>query len=171
MTLPMIAPDSEMHRHIARVFSDYHGLKTLELIFPDMNGVARGKLIPIEQTNKIFGKVRLPLSSPQLDVFSNDTEAAGVALQTGDPDGLGHVVAFGPALWREGDRAVALMTMTDLEGAPSPLDPRQALAGVLERFAAKGLTPVIAPELEFYLVDAKLDATGRRPATALSPER
>lgn len=173
MTLPMIAPDSEMHRHIARVFSDHPGLKTLELIFPDMNGVARGKLIPIEQTNKIFGKVRLPLSSPQLDVFSNDTEAAGVALQTGDPDGLGHVVAFGPALWREGDRAVALMTMTDLEGAPNPLDPRQALAAVLERFAAKGLTPVIAPELEFYLMDAELDATGRGqpPLSPLSGER
>ncbi|MEL6582266.1 MAG: glutamine synthetase family protein [Pseudomonadota bacterium] len=173
MTAPMIEPDSDLHRHIARVFFDYPEIKTIELIFPDMNGVARGKLIPVEQANKMFGKARLPLSSYQLDIFSQDTAAAGVAIDAGDPDGAGQVIAFGPALWRDGDRAVALMTMETLDGAPNPLDPRQVLAGVLERFTERGLTPVVAPELEFYLMDAALGADGRGqpPLSPLDGER
>jgi glutamine synthetase len=173
MPAPLIEPDSDLHRRIAQVFFDYPALDSIELVFPDMNGVARGKVIPVEQARKMFGKARLPLASYQLDIFSQDTAAAEVAIETGDPDGAGHVVAFGPALWRDGDRGVALMTMETPDGAPNPLDPRQVLAAVLARFAERGLTPVVAPELEFYLMDARRtpDGRGQPPCSPLDGER
>jgi glutamine synthetase len=52
------------------------------------------------------------------------------------------------------------MTMTAPDGSPCRYDPRQALARVVARFAEKGLTPVVAPELEFYFVDAETDEAG-----------
>jgi glutamine synthetase len=39
--------------------------------------------------------------------------------------------------------------MLDGNGAPAPADPRHALVRVLERFAAQGMAPVVACELEF----------------------
>jgi glutamine synthetase len=58
--------------------------------------------------------------------------------------------------------------MHELDGSPSPADPRHALARVVARFAALGLTPVAAVELEFYLLDRLPDAEGR-PQPAASP--
>jgi glutamine synthetase len=65
--------------------------------------------------------------------------------------------------------------MYELDGTPNDLDPRHVLRRVLDRYAADGLTPVAACELEFYLVDmargpngevlpARSVRTGRRPA-------
>ncbi|RED18615.1 glutamine synthetase family protein [Pontivivens insulae] len=133
--------------------------RSIELVYPDMNGVLRGKHVPLDQAGKLFGGVRLPRSTYNLDILSADVEAAGIAIDTGDPDGLGHCVAFGPAQWA--DHATALMTMTEVDGSPNPYDPRQALAGVVARFTERGLTPVVAPELEFYLMDAARDPGGR----------
>ncbi len=42
-------------------------------------------------------------------------------------------------------------------------DPRHALARVADRYKAKGLTPVVAVELEFFLID---DSTPPQPANA-----
>jgi len=39
------------------------------------------------------------------------------------------------------------------DGRPYDGDPRQALARVVERYKAAGLTPVVATELEFFLID------------------
>jgi glutamine synthetase len=55
--------------------------------------------------------------------------------------------------------------MLDEDGAPYLGDPRRALAAVCGRFAALGLTPVVATELEFYLVDT----TGEVPTPPKSP--
>ncbi|RMH53666.1 MAG: glutamine synthetase [Alphaproteobacteria bacterium] len=158
----------------ARAFLAAHpSVATIELVFPDMNGVARGKHLPADQIDKLFGKVRMPASLYNLDILSADVEKAGIALSRGDPDGFCHAVRLGPARWSGGRRAVALMTMTEADGSPCPYDPRQALAQVEARFRARGLVPVIAPELEFYLVDAARDASGRAqpPLSPLGNER
>jgi glutamine synthetase len=55
--------------------------------------------------------------------------------------------------------------MLNEDGTPYLGDPRRALAAVCERYAAKGLTPVVATELEFYLVDT----TGEVPTPPRSP--
>jgi glutamine synthetase len=55
--------------------------------------------------------------------------------------------------------------MLNEDGAPYLGDPRRALAQVCSRYAALGLTPVVATELEFYLVDT----TGEVPTPPKSP--
>ncbi|MEM8740687.1 MAG: glutamine synthetase family protein [Pseudomonadota bacterium] len=146
---------------IAACIDTMPGLETLELVFPDMNGVARGKHLPVDQARKLAGGVRMPASLYNLDILSADTEAAGIALSRGDPDAACHAARIAPALWTDGRRAIALMTMVEDDGRPTPYDPRAALAGVAARLAARGLTPVIAPELEFYITDPARDAAGR----------
>ncbi|WP_118133270.1 glutamine synthetase family protein [Oceanicella sp. SM1341] len=136
-------------------------IETIEMVFPDMNGVARGKHLPADQWDKLFGKVRMPVSLYNLDILSADVAKAGIAIERGDPDGYGHVAAFGPCLWTGGRRAMALMTMREPDGRPTVYDPRAVLARVAARYEERGLTPVIAPELEFYLMDVHRNATDR----------
>ena len=144
---------------------DNPDIEIVELVFPDMNAVMRGKWLPATQIGKLAqGSVRMPMSSYNLDIASEDVAEARIAVEVGDPDGVGWPIphALGRALWTERPTAVALMTMTMPDGVtPCPYDPRQALAGVTARLAEKGYTAVVAPELEFYLVDAETDEAGR----------
>ena len=50
--------------------------------------------------------------------------------------------------------------MNTMQGDALFCDPRTILARVLEQFTARGLTPVVAVELEFYLLDAPSVAAG-----------
>jgi glutamine synthetase len=62
--------------------------------------------------------------------------------------------------WAQPAGAVAqCMLSMQRDGAALWYDPRQVLAGVVRRCRADGLHPVVACELEFYLVD--LNAAGR----------
>jgi len=51
--------------------------------------------------------------------------------------------------------------MHELDGSPFFGDPRHLLANVLARFTRLSLTPVVAIEYEFYLVDAERDPSGQ----------
>jgi glutamine synthetase len=68
--------------------------------------------------------------------------------------------------------AQVLLSMEDAHGGPHgnmfEANPREVLRRVLERYAARGLKPVVAVELEFYLFDAHVDGDGR-PRTPLNP--
>jgi glutamine synthetase len=52
-----------------------------------------------------------------------------------------------------------MLTMFDAQGNPAPADPRHALVRVVDAFARKGITPVVACEIEFYLL--REEAGGR----------
>jgi glutamine synthetase len=160
----------------ARFMQDNPDIEIVELVFPDMNGVMRGKWLPARQIDKLAkGATRMPMSTYNLDIASEDVEEAHIAVDIGDPDGVGWPIphAFGRALWLERPTAIALMTMTEPDGAtPCAYDPRQVLAGVVERLRAKGLTAVVAPELEFYLVDGETDEFGHaRPPLGVGGDR
>ncbi len=60
-----------------------------------------------------------------------------------------------------------MLQLNTEEGTPWGYDPRVILQRVCKRFEALGLTPVCAPELEFYLLpeDRQADGTPRIPAT------
>ena len=65
--------------------------------------------------------------------------------------------------WLDQPAALVPVWMRDETGAPLAADPRRALAQVLDKFSALGLTPVVATEMEFYLVNLKGDTPS--PAT------
>src|SRR3546814_14676368 len=67
--------------------------------------------------------------------------------------------------WGGDQAAQVLVDFYELDGTPPDLDPRHALGRVVDRFTADGLTPVLAVELEFYLVDPRRARDGSiRPA-------
>ena len=55
--------------------------------------------------------------------------------------------------WLRTPSALLPMWMYQEDGKPYDGDPRHALRSIVERFQALGLTPVVATEMEFYLVD------------------
>lgn len=63
-------------------------LERIELLFPDMNGVFRGKWLPPEGARKLLsGYIRLPVSTYTLDIWGRDIAETELALESGDPDG------------------------------------------------------------------------------------
>jgi len=108
------------------------------------------------------------------DVTGQDCEDTGLVWGTGDPDYLLRPVpgTLVKAPWLGDDVAQVLTSMYYRRW--HPLRTRSAprrLRGVVDRFAALGLTPVVACEIEYYLVDALRGPRGEvrlagAPATA-----
>lgn len=138
-----------------------------EIFVIDLNGTARGKLVPIESLEKLGkGGMKMPSSTPGLDIFGEDVEEAGIAIQTGDPDGVLDPVpgSLRPVLWAGSPTAQTQVTIRMPDGSPAPFDARNVLARVAGQAAARGLMPVVALELEFFLIDA------REPIPPLNPD-
>ena len=132
------------------------GTARIEVLISDMNGRLRGKQIPMEAEKKVWsGAVRLPTSTQSLDIWGDDNDdLTGLSLTIGDPDGT--CVADPRTLtdmpWAPSGSKQVLATMHELDGSPSFQDPRAILSAVVDRYKALGLTPVVATELEFYLL-------------------
>jgi glutamine synthetase len=122
----------------------------------DLNGQARGKRMPVKFARKLHSDgMRFPLSVLNLDIWGEDVEDSPLVFDIGDPDGVLMPTerGFVPMPWLNLPSAMLPMWMFTEDGQPFEGDPRQALAQVVERFKALGLTPVVATEMEFYLVD------------------
>ncbi|MEH6832983.1 MULTISPECIES: glutamine synthetase family protein [Falsihalocynthiibacter] len=122
----------------------------------DINGAFRGKRLPIDQVDKVFdGSLRMPMSAATVDVWGRDIEGSELVFETGDADGICLPIRdeILPSPWMGASSGFVPVCMYDENGAPHPTDSRHALAAVVARFAALGLRPVVATELEFYLTD------------------
>lgn len=144
----------------------------MEILLVGMNGDLRGKQLPMNAQSKVWdGKIRLPTSTQSLDIWGDDNDdLTGLSLTIGDPDGacLPDRRSLAPMPWAPDGSVQVLATMHELTGEPSFMDPRAILAGMVKRFAERGLTPVVATELEFYVVADDWNETGRpRPPAAL----
>ncbi len=121
----------------------------------DLNGIWRGKLMPAAQLEKVLGgSLRMPYSVPAIDVFGEDVADSPLVFNSGDADCLCLPTPKGalPELWQSGAAQFVPLVMADEDGTPSAIDPRQILAAVADKLKARGLTPVMAVEMEFYLV-------------------
>ncbi len=122
----------------------------------DLNAQARGKRVPRRFAGKLETEgTRFPFSIMNLDIWGEDIEDSPLVFDTGDADGLLRPTerGFVPMPWLDTPTALLPVWMYTQEGHPFDGDPRHALAAVLARYAARGLTPVVATEMEFYLVD------------------
>jgi glutamine synthetase len=147
------------------------GLDCVDALVVDLSGTIRGKRIPIAEAGRLFESgMQLPRSVYLMDVKGEMVNPFGLGVGDGDPDGtawpipgtISRVWGGGPA------RLQLLTTMRNEDGTPTGGEPRAALERVLDRFADRRLTPVIALELEFYLVDRARDASGA-PMPPLDP--
>ena len=148
-------------------------LRQIRVVIPDLNGVARAKRMPASALPKLMaGQTKMPLSALNLDILGNDIEGSPLLFDTGDADGFLRPTPRGllPMPWIGPEAAMLPMAMHLEDGTPFAGDGRNALASVVDRLAARGLTAVTATELEFYLIDDSGDqfappanpATGRR---------
>jgi glutamine synthetase len=140
-----------------------HGTpERVELMLCDINAVLRGKWLPGEDIDKLTsGAARLPISTYTPCILGWEVEATGQGIVVGDPDGkLTPVLGtLQPVPWADGSVAQVLVEMTDETGEIGASSTRQLLSNVLDRFRALGLKPVVATELEFYIVKARKDAS------------
>lgn len=146
----------DMAEEAREFFAANPDIEVLEAFVIDVNGVPRGKWIPRERAIDVLTKgMAMPRSVYALDVWGRDVNAAGLAEGTGDPDGICFPVpgTLSRVTWLSRPTAQVLLQMHTQEGESFYADPRQVLANVLERFKAAKLTPVVATELEFYLID------------------
>jgi glutamine synthetase len=122
----------------------------------DLNGCLRGKRLPSALADKLAsGAFRMPMSSIGVDIWGTDVDGNSLVLQSGDKDGVCVPTGRGPLpiMSAAGSCPLIPMWMNLEDGTPFLADPRRALSHVLQRFADIGLTPVVATELEFHLVD------------------
>ncbi len=96
-----------------------------------------------------------------------DCPDTGLVWEEGDSDRVARPApgTLVPAPWLGADMAQVIASLHERDGRVSDLDPRAVLACVIARFAADGWTPVVACEIEFYLLDAAR-APGAVPALA-----
>lgn len=135
-------------------------IQTVIAAICDLNGTLRGKRIPVDQIEKALGGgIRMPLSAAGVDIWGEDIEGSKLVFETGDADGLCHHTGRGilPMSWTHRPTALLPLWLSWENAEPFLGDPRRALARVTEGFAELGLTPVVATELEFYLVDPEND--------------
>jgi glutamine synthetase len=156
---PMIASLDECQAFIAA----NPKIKYVEVFFTSMTGVARGKRLRIHELEAVFQTGRyLPGSVLVVDTTGADCESTGLVWEDGDADRIARPVpgTLRPAPWLGEEVAQVMLSMYELDGTPNDLDPRHVLKRVLDRYAADGLTPVVACELEYYLIDLERSADG-----------
>jgi glutamine synthetase len=157
--------------NIAKEFLNNHpNLEKIEFIYVDFNGIPRGKYASPKTLVKAFdGGLRMPISSYVLDVWGDNPKGTGLVM-SGDGDAICRPVSSSLAVtpWNSRNTAQCLVSMEGGDGEPIYADPRHILSSVLDRFNKLNLKPVIAPEMEFYLVDKQLQKNGH-PQMPLIP--
>ena len=127
----------------------------LDVFITDLNGQARGKRVPVDQAEKLLSEgFKMPRSAVGLDIWGDDVVSNGLVFETGDNDGICRLVTDNtlPIPWLDGEHQQCLAMMTNSDGSAFAADPRQVLQDVMAAFARHQLTPVVATELEFYLL-------------------
>ena len=126
----------------------------VECIMPDQTGIARGKIMPTDKFIAEAG-VRLP-ESVLLQTATGDYPDSEPYYELLDPRDIDMILrpdtnAIFTVPWAIAPSAQAIHDCFDALGNEIELAPRTVLKKVLRLYEAKGLKPVVAPEVEFYL--------------------
>ncbi|MBU2978539.1 glutamine synthetase family protein [Alteromonas sp. C1M14] len=127
---------------------------SIDLLLPDINGILRGKRVTASALEKVLSKgVYLPISLFGTNVNGDTVNDTGLGLSIGEPDAICCAVnqVVTPVPWSPG-RGQLLMTMLDEQHQPFAINPRAILQRLWQQLKQLGYAPVIAVELEFYLL-------------------
>jgi glutamine synthetase len=141
----------------------------VDVLLPDLLSTPRGKRLKIAALPAVYaGAFRLPGSIFAMDALGNTIEATGLGFDDGDADRSCIPVedSLVSVPWMDEGVAQIQVSMADHDGRPFFGDPRHVLEQVVQRFTALGLKPVVALEIEFYVVNPRRTRHGGiRPAT------
>jgi len=144
-------PEASTESVIDRLSRD--GIRVVRVTYSDLHGIARGKELPLEVfADAVDHGLAFCVANLTDGLASNVTDAPGLAPERGFPDMMIRplVETLVPIPW-EPATAWCLGTVTDVAGG-SDQAPRCLLERAVAAFAELGLIPVIAVELEFYLL-------------------
>ncbi len=133
-----------------------HGIKEVECILPDVTGVARGKIIP---KDKFISEpeMRLPEAVLIQTVTGDSPSDEYLDLTDADMELKPDVNTIRHVPWAIDPTAQLIFDCYTAEGVPVETAPRNVLKRVLKLYDDLGLAPVVAPEMEFYLVSPNPD--------------
>ena len=156
-----------------------NNISEIECIVPDTTGNARGKFIPAHQFIAQLEQ-RLPEAILVQTVTGEYTDEHCDFVEPTDtymilrPDAS--TLRIVP--WAREPTAQIIADCFKNDGTPHPLSTRNVLRYILKLYAEAGLQPVVAPEVEFYLVNKNTDPdyelmppkgrSGRREVARLS---
>ncbi len=143
-------------------------IDSIEMIYTDLGGVPRGKRLRQHEVIAVYESGRMfPGSITVVDIRGQDTVETGLVWEDGDADRSMKPIpgTLVKTPWGGDNAAQFLVDFYELDGTPHDLDPRHVLGRVIDRFVDDGLTPVLAVELEFYLLSPRRTRDGGyRPA-------
>ncbi|WP_170359132.1 glutamine synthetase family protein [Ruegeria arenilitoris] len=148
----------------ARTYIDGQRLDEVECIISDLPGIARGKAVPASKFAK-QNYFHLPDSVFYQTITGDWGEAAG-------EDGfIERDMILKPdfstasaAPWTGDWTLQVIHDAYDRDGEPIPFSPRNVLKRVVQMYHDKGWKPIVAPEMEFFLVARNVD-----PAQGIKP--
>ena len=144
---------------IARQWCRARRIDDIECIIPDQAGVARGKLMP---TEKFFGgnPMTLPASMFTQTItgeYPEEEEAFIEGLTDSDLVFRPDFATLAVIPWASDPTAQVIHDAFHKDGTPFEIAPRNVLKRVVQLYADRGWQPVVAPEMEFYLVKPNID--------------
>ena len=139
---------------------DHNRVTEIECLVPDLTGVARGKILPRQKFTEDRG-MRLPEAVVAMGVTGEFPEE-GPYYEVINPTDRDMHLQPDPSTvrivpWATDPTAQVIHDCYDRDGLLVPFAPRSVLRHVCDLFDAQGWAPVVAPELEFYLVARNTD--------------
>ena len=140
-----------MNEPIAQLIAKHH-IHEVECVIPDMTGIARGKILP-KDLFLSAGEMRMP-KSVLLNTVNGQQPDNTPHVGDTDPDMVCRPdpTTFRIVPWAAEPVAVVIHDCFEWDGSPVLLSPRAVLRGVIDLYTRRGWRPVVAPEMEFYLV-------------------
>jgi glutamine synthetase len=135
---------------------DDHHITEVECLISDMAGQARGKIVPRHKYKPEAG-LRLPEAVLCMTVTGDYPEEDFTSVADPDMRLIPDADTIRPVPWAKEPTAQIIHDCVQFDGVAVDLSPRQVLKRILARYAERGWTPVIAPEMEFYLVQVEPD--------------
>jgi glutamine synthetase len=129
----------------------------VECIVPDLAGMSRGKAMPARKFDPQH-ETYLPVSIFYQTITGKDVEM-DIANQWAEGDlVLKPDMSTAKAVpWAKEPTVQVIHDLFNRDGVPVGIAPRQVLKQVVKLYEEQGWKPVVAPELEFYLIKPNLD--------------
>lgn len=133
---------------------EWRGIEDIECIMPDQAGVARGKMMP---SKKFTSKTSLALPSGVLmTTISGEYPEDGQGFVYPEDDGdlklVPDLATLSVVPWESDPTAQVICDLVRQDGSAVEYSPRNVLKHVVAKYAELGIKPIVAPEIEFYLV-------------------
>ena len=144
--------------------------ESVDLLIPDLSGILKGKRVRRDDFDKCARDgFAFCAGATMLNTLGEVTTGVPYGADDGDPDLLARLVpgSVAPVPWSRRPMAQAFFRMCDEDGGDFFGDPRTVLENALKPLRRRGLTPVVATELEFYLLDGTSETV--RVGTPLIP--